>query len=157
MSQPGFLDQSLFAELAEKAAASPRGRQHHNFHQMEEPCHRMAVGLQPGTYIPPHRHLNADKAETLIVLRGTLGLLIFTETGEVVAKRVLKAGGDCLGVDLPPGTFHGLVVLEADSMMFECKAGPYRPVGEGEMASWAPREGEPGVAEYQAWMRAHFD
>jgi hypothetical protein len=53
--------------------------------------------------------------------------------------------------------FHGLVVLEADSLMFECKAGPYRPVGEGELAHWAPREGEAGVAEYQAWMRAQFD
>ena len=69
----------------------------------------------------------------------------------------LQAGGDCLGVDLPPGTYHGLVVLEPDSMLFECKAGPYRPVGEGEHAHWAPREGDEGVAEYQAWMRAQFD
>lgn len=152
-----FLDQALFAELADKAAANPRGRQHHNFHQMEEPCHRMAVGLQPGTYIPPHRHLHADKAETLLVLKGRLGLLIFDESGVVVEQRVLQAGGDCLGVDLPPGVFHGLVVLEADSLMFECKAGPYRPVGDGELAPWAPREGEAGVAAYQAWMRQQFD
>lgn len=157
MRQPGFLDQSLFTELASKAAGNPRGRQHHNFHQMEEPCHRMAVGLQPSTYIAPHRHLSADKAECLIVLRGKLGLLIFDEQGAVLDKRVMQAGGDCLGVDLAPGTFHGLVVLEADSMMFECKSGPYQPIGEGEQANWAPREGEPGVAEYQAWMRAQFD
>ncbi|MNF88636.1 hypothetical protein D3C84_711340 [compost metagenome] len=93
----------------------------------------------------------------MIVLKGKLGLLLFSDSGEVLARRVLQAGGDCLGVDLPPGVFHGLVVLEADSLMFECKAGPYRPVGEGELASWAPREGEPGVAQYQAWMRAQFD
>jgi cupin fold WbuC family metalloprotein len=117
----------------------------------------MVVGLQPSTYIPPHRHLGDDKAETLLVLKGRLGLLIFDESGQVLTKRVLQPGGDCLGVDLPPGVFHGLVVLEADSLMFECKAGPYRPVGEGELAHWAPREGEVGVAEYQAWMRAQFD
>ena len=152
-----FLDQSLFAELAEKAAASPRGRHHHNFHQMEEPCHRLAVGMQPGTYVPPHRHLSADKAETLLVLRGSLGLLVFSETGEVVAQRVMQAGGECPGVDLPPGVFHALVVLAPDTLMFECKAGPYRPVGEGEMAGWAPREGDAGVAQYQGWMLAHFD
>lgn len=157
MSEPSFLDQSLFHELAEKAAANPRGRQHHNFHAMEEPCHRMAVGLQPATYIPPHRHLSADKAETLLVLKGRLGLLIFDEAGQVLAKRILQAGGDCVGVDLPAGVFHGLVVLEPDSLMFECKAGPYRPVGEGELAGWAPRVGEPGVADYQAWMRSQFD
>ncbi|MCG8295394.1 WbuC family cupin fold metalloprotein [Pseudomonas entomophila] len=157
MRQPAFLDQSLFTALALKAADSPRGRQHHNFHEMAEACHRMAVGLQPNTYIPPHRHLGDDKAEALIVLKGRLGLLIFDEQGAVTDKRVLQAGGDCLGVDLAPGTYHGLVVLEADSVMFECKAGPYRPLGEGEHAHWAPREGEASVAEYHAWMRAQFD
>ncbi|WP_436263288.1 WbuC family cupin fold metalloprotein, partial [Pseudomonas brassicacearum] len=86
MTRPSFLDHALFDELAEKAAASPRGRQHHNFHEMDEPCHRMAVGLQPSTYIPPHRHLSADKAETLLVLKGRLGVLIFDETGAVVDK-----------------------------------------------------------------------
>jgi len=153
---PRFLDQALFAELAEKAAANPRQRQHHNFHQMEEPCHRLAVGLQPDTYIAPHRHLSADKAETLLVLKGRLGLLIFSEQGELLEQRVLQAGGDAVGVDLPPGVFHALVVLEADSILFECKAGPYRALGEGETAEWAPREGEPGVADYLAWMRAQF-
>lgn len=116
----------------------------------------MAVGLQPNTYVPPHRHLSADKAETLLVLRGSLGLLVFDEDGQVLARRVLQAGGECPAVDLPAGVFHSLVVLEPDTVMFECKAGPYRPVGEGEMAAWAPREGEAGVAEYQAWMRAQF-
>ena len=90
------------------------------------------------------------------MLRGALGVLIFDEGGQVLDKRVLQAGGDSLGVDLPPGVFHALVVLEPDSLMFECKAGPYQPVGDGELAHWAPREGEPGVAEYQAWMRAQF-
>lgn len=156
MSAPRFLDQALFAELAQQAAASPRQRQHHNFHAMSEPCHRLAVGLQPDTYIPPHRHLSADKAEALLVLKGRLGLLIFNESGEVVDKRVLEAGGACVGVDLPPGVFHALVVLEADSLLFECKAGPYRPLGEGEQAGWAPREGEPGVAAYLVWMRGQF-
>lgn len=156
MTTPSFLDQALFVQLAEKAAGSPRGRQHHNFHQMEEPCHRMAVGLQPSTYIPPHRHLGDDKAETLLVLKGRLGVLIFDDAGQVLARRVLEVGGDTVGVDLPPRVYHGLVVLEADSVMFECKSGPYRPVGEGEHAHWAPCEGEAGVADYHAWMRAQF-
>ena len=156
MTTPSFLDQALFVQLAEKAAASPRGRQHHNFHQMEEPCHRMAVGLQPSTYVPPHRHLGDDKAETLLVLKGRLGVLIFDDAGQVLARRILEVGGDTVGVDLPPTVYHALVVLEADSVMFECKSGPYRPVGDGEHAHWAPREGEAGVADYHAWMRAQF-
>ncbi|WP_439886244.1 WbuC family cupin fold metalloprotein [Pseudomonas sp. MBLB4123] len=156
MSAPRLLDQRLFSELAAQAAANPRQRQHHNFHAMEESCHRMAVGLQPDTYIPPHRHLSADKAEALLVLKGRLGLLIFDEAGALQGKRVLEAGGDCVGVDLPPGVFHALVVLQADSILFECKAGPYRPVGEGERAPWAPQEGEAAAAAYLAWMRGQF-
>jgi len=151
-----FLDQALFDGLAAGAAASPRLRQHHNLHAMEEPCHRLAVGLQPGTYIAPHRHLCADKAETLLVLRGRLGLMLFTDDGALQETRLLEAGGECVGVDLPPGQFHALVVLEPDSLLFECKAGPYRALAEGEFAPWAPREGEPGVADYLAWMRAQF-
>ncbi|MDO8698164.1 MAG: WbuC family cupin fold metalloprotein [Pseudomonas sp.] len=156
MNAPRFLDRALFADLAAQAAANPRRRQHHNLHQMDEACHRMVVGLQPGSYIPPHRHLADDKAETLLALQGCFGLLIFTEAGELLEKRLLQAGGECAGVDLPPGVFHGLVVLAADSVLFECKAGPYRPVSEAELAPWAPREGAPEVASYLAWMQAQF-
>jgi cupin fold WbuC family metalloprotein len=156
MATPRLLDQTLFAELAECASASPRGRQHHNLHQMEEPCHRMVVGMQPSTYVPPHRHLSADKAECLLVLKGRLGVLLFSDEGQLIGTTVLQAGGDVLGIDLPPGTFHGLVVLEPDSIMFECKAGPYRPASEAELAGWAPREGAPGAVDYHAWMLAQF-
>lgn len=156
MQSPRFLDQTLFADLAGAASANPRGRQHHNLHQMEEPCHRMVVGMQPSTYVPPHRHVSADKAECLLVLKGKLGILLFDETGVLVSTTVLQAAGDVLGVDIPPGFFHALVVLEPDSIMFECKAGPYLPVSPAELADWAPHEGDPGVADYHAWMMAQF-
>jgi cupin fold WbuC family metalloprotein len=157
MSAARFLDQTLFADLAAQAALTPRLRQHHNLHQMTDACHRMVVGLQPGSYIPPHRHLADDKAETLLALQGCFGLLIFSETGELLEKRLLQAGGECAGVDLPPGVFHGLVVLAPDSVLFECKAGPYRPITEAELAPWAPSEGAAEVAGYLGWMQAQFE
>jgi cupin fold WbuC family metalloprotein len=157
VTAPRFLDQALFADLAAQAALNPRLRQHHNLHQMTDACHRMVVGLQPGSYIPPHRHLADDKAETLLALQGCFGLLIFTDAGEVVEQRLLQAGGECAGVDLPPGVFHALVVLQADSLLFECKAGPYRPITAAELAPWAPAEGAPEVASYLAWMQAQFN
>jgi cupin fold WbuC family metalloprotein len=156
MAGVGFLDRELFARLAEQASASPRLRTHHNFHDPGEPCHRLAVGMQPGTYVAPHRHLSADKAETLLVLQGRLGLLLFDAQGHVQSTRMLQAGGECVGADFAPGQYHALVVLEADSVLFECKAGPYRPLSIDEQASWAPTEGEPGVADYLAWMQSHF-
>ncbi len=156
MTASRYLDQDLFEALTDAARSSERRRHHHAFHRMSEPCHRLAVGLQPDTYIAPHRHLEADKSESILVLRGSLGLLVFNESGEVTERRVLKAGGECVGVDLPPGTFHAFVVLEADTLMFECKAGPYRAPEGNERPRWAPREGEPGVRRYLDWMRAHF-
>ncbi|MFJ4348337.1 WbuC family cupin fold metalloprotein [Pseudomonas sp. NPDC089401] len=157
MSQPAFIDRTLLAELALRAADAPRQRHHHNFHDMEDPCHRLIIALQPSTYIAPHRHLSEDKAEALLVLKGRIGLLLFDEQGGVSATRILEPEGECMGVDLRPGIYHSLVALQADTLMFECKAGPYRQLGEGEHAPWAPREGEAGVAEYHAWMRAQFD
>ena len=151
-----FIDQSLFAEMTVQASANPRQRQHHNFHDMAEACHRMLVGMQTDTYLAPHRHLAADKAETLLVLQGSIGLLLFDEQGELTKTRVMQAAGTCQGVDLSPGQFHALVVLEADTLLFECKAGPYRALLEEEWAPWAPREGEPEADAYRQWMRAQF-
>lgn len=156
MTRPTFLDRALFAELAGKARQSPRQRAHHSLHDIREPCHRLVIGLQPDTYIPPHRHLCADKAETLLVLQGRVGLLLFGDDGRLAQTRLLEAGGDCPGVDLPHGQFHALVVLEPDSVLFECKAGPYRPLVEAEQAAWAPREGAAGVADYLIWMKSRF-
>lgn len=156
MSGPRFLDSALFDEVAALAAASPRRRQNHNFHEQAEPCHRLLNALQPDTYIPPHCHRHPDKAESLLVVKGALGLLIFSESGDLLATRELRTGGECVGVDLPSGTFHAIIALEPDSVMFEAKAGPFVPLGEDERGQWAPREGEPGAAEYLAWMRSHF-
>lgn len=156
MRQAAFLDRALFAELAARAQESQRQRAHHNLHEMHEPCHRLLVGLQPDTYIPPHRHLCADKAETLLVLQGRVGLLLFGDDGSLQQARVLEAGGACVGVDLAPGQFHALVVLSSDCILFECKAGPYHPLSEAEQAVWAPHEGAAGADDYRRWMQAQF-
>ncbi|UCL86122.1 WbuC family cupin fold metalloprotein [Pseudomonas sp. HS-18] len=156
MSGPRFLDSALFDEIAARAAASPRRRQNHNFHEQTEPCHRLLNALQPDSYIPPHCHRHPDKAESLLVVKGALGLLIFSDSGELLTTRELRAGGECVGADLPPGTFHAIVALEPDSIMFEAKAGPFVPLGEDERGQWAPREGEAGATEYLTWMRSQF-
>ncbi|KAF1069883.1 MAG: hypothetical protein GAK45_00975 [Pseudomonas citronellolis] len=157
MSTPRLLDSSLFTDLAGRAQDNPRQRQHYNLHSAEEPCHRLLNALQPGTYIQPHCHRDPNKAESILVLRGRLGLLLFSPSGELLETRELAPLGECVGVDLPPGSFHALVALEPDSLMFECKAGPYLPPADDERGAWAPRENEPGAAAYEAWMRSRFD
>lgn len=151
------IDRSLLAELCAEAAASSRGRKNRNFHTSDDAsAHRLLIAMQPGSYVVPHCHLDPRKAETLVCVQGRLGLVVFGERGVVQQAIVLEPSGHALGADIPPGTFHSIVALVADTVFLEAKAGPYCPLSESEMASWAPREGEAGAADYELQLRRLF-
>jgi cupin fold WbuC family metalloprotein len=142
-----LIDQALLDELSAEAATSPRLRKNRNFHPSDDfVSHRLLNAVEPGSYVMPHRHLAADKDETIVVLRGRFGVLLFDDAGKVVRKLLLEAGGPVQGVDLPHGTWHTLVALETGSVFFEAKAGPYAPLSEAERAPWAPTEIETAAA-----------
>lgn len=143
--------------LSEQAKASPRLRKNFNFHRSNEAaCHRLLNALEPGTYIQPHRHLGIEKDETMIVVRGRFGVLIFDDEGGVKQQFVLGAEEGNYGATIPLGCFHSMVALESGSVFFESKAGPYAPITTEEKASWAPSEGEPGCTSFLEKMRAYF-
>jgi cupin fold WbuC family metalloprotein len=136
------IDRHLLDEVSREAAASPRRRKNRNFHQGDDyPAHRLLNAVEPDSYIAPHRHLDPTKDETILVLRGRLGLLIFDDAGSIVRTETLEAGGTQLGVDIAYGTWHTLVALEPGTVFFEAKAGPYVALSEAERAPWAPPEG----------------
>ncbi|MCG2578502.1 WbuC family cupin fold metalloprotein [Dechloromonas sp. XY25] len=150
-----LIDQALFAELSAAAGQAPRRRVHRNFHPDDVyPAHRLLVAIEPGSYVPPHRHLNPAKDETLLVLRGRLGVVFFDDQGGVQRSAVLAAGGDAVGVDVPHGVFHSVLALEPGTVIFEAKAGPYVPIAPEERAAWAPAEGDAAVPDYLASIRA---
>ncbi|MDE2440202.1 MAG: WbuC family cupin fold metalloprotein [Betaproteobacteria bacterium] len=149
-----FIDQALLAELSASAAQLPRRRMHRNFHPDETyPAHRLLVAIEPDSYVPPHRHLSPAKDETLLILRGSLGVIFFDQHGVVERYTILRAGGETLGVDVPHGVFHCVMALEPGTVIFEAKAGPYSPIGPEERALWAPAEGDAGVGAYLAGLR----
>jgi len=152
------IDRSLLAELCAEATASPRGRKNRNFHTSDDAsAHRLLIAMQPGSYVVPHCHLDPRKAETLVCVQGRLGLVVFSDQGDVLQTVVLDPAGSALGADIPPGTFHSVVALVADTVFLEAKAGPYCSLSEAEMASWAPpREGEAGAADYELQLRRLF-
>lgn len=152
-----FLDAALLDELSARARSAPRLRAHHNLHDSPEaPAHRMLVAMEPGSYVRPHRHLDPNKAETIIVLRGRLGVLVFDDEGRLQAAREMTPGGAVIGYNIPPGVFHSIVCLAAGTLFIEAKAGPYAVPLDAEWGTWAPAEGEPGVAEALAAMGAAF-
>lgn len=157
MIAPLYIDRALLDRVSDGARASPRLRKNHNFHQHEtDVSNRLLNAVEPGSYVMPHRHLDASKDETFVVLRGRLGVVLFDEAGAVTEKVVLDAAGPVLGVTIPHGTYHSLVSLAAGSVFFEAKAGPYAPLVPEEKAPWAPAEQDPGAPAYRERLEALF-
>ena len=150
---------TLFDEVADKAARSPRRRMNHNFHaSASDNPHRFLNVLLRGTYIRPHRHLDPPKAESFIVLEGQADLITFDESGNITRRYRLggdASGGRLWGVDLTPGVWHTIVARTDRVVCFEVKPGPWEPASDKEFASWAPAENEKHVPEYlEALLKA---
>jgi cupin fold WbuC family metalloprotein len=152
-----IIDQKLLDEVSAEAVGSARRRKNRNFHvNNEAPCHRLLNAIEPDSYIPPHRHQDPAKDESIIVLRGRLGIVFFDERGQVSQTASLETGGSAVGVDIPHGCYHSVLCLTPGSVFFEAKAGPYAPLLPEEQAPWAPGEGNAGAPEYLASLRKLF-
>lgn len=152
-----WIDAEMFDALSGEARASARLRKNLNFHPANDyPSNRLLNAIESDSYVPPHRHLDPTKDETLFVLRGSIGVLLFDEQGSVVDQRVMVAGGDTVGIDIPHGVIHSLVALEPGTVAFEAKAGPFVERTPAELLPFAPAEGSPEAATYRDWMRSRF-
>jgi len=150
-----LIDNALLGELSDEARTTARLRKNRNFHRDDgQPAHRLLNAIEPGSYIMPHRHLDPAKDETMVVLRGRLGLIEFADDGQVVRTSVLGPGDAALGVDIAHGTWHTVFALAAGTVFLEAKAGPYLPLTGTEKAPWAPAEGAPEAVAYQARLAA---
>jgi len=152
-----LIDAALLDEVSAEARQSPRGRKNRNFHAADDfPAHRLLNAIEPGSYVVPHRHLDPHKDETLIALRGRLGLVIFDAVGSVLKTSVLATGSGTLGVDIPHGRWHTVLALEPGTVVFEAKAGPFQALTPAERAPWAPQEGDAAAGSYGTWLRQLF-
>lgn len=153
-----LLNEDLFKTLSASARTSSRQRQHHNLHgSPQEGAQRFLNAMEPDTYVVPHRHVLAGKEETLLVLQGSLGLLLFDADGSVVQTAILSLSGHTRGCHIAVGIWHSVLALESGTVAFEVKNGPYLPPDGLEQASWAPTEKSPEVPAWLARMRLHFE
>ena len=152
-----LIDSALLDAVSAEARAAPRGRKNRNFHPRDDyPAHRLLNAIEPGSYIAPHRHLDPTKDETMVVLRGALGLVVFDDSGEVVQTQKVGAGGTAVGIDIAHGTWHTVFALEPGTVFLEAKSGPYLPLTDDERATWAPVETAAEAADYLAGLRRLF-
>ena len=140
-----LLNDTLLDELAAQARQSPRLRAHYNLHDdLGEGVHRLAIAMEPGTLIVPHRHHHSW--ELLLPLRGRFTVLLFDDSGAVQERIELGAGSSV--VEFPAGTWHALLARDAGSVLFELKLGPYTPLGEDDVMAWSKGV---EVATLNAW------
>jgi cupin fold WbuC family metalloprotein len=151
------IDARLIAGLVEQARSAPRRRVNYNLHRTpaEDPNRFLNVMLE-GTYIAPHRHLEVPKPELFLVLEGLVRLFVFDDAGAVESRWDIGPGATegRVGIDIAPGVWHTLAVLTPYAAMLEVKPGFYDPATDKQFAPWAPREGEPGAADYLADLLA---
>ena len=153
-----WISNQLLEGAIAASLSSPRQRVIQPFHRDESATlHRMFNAVQPGSYIPPHRHLDPPKAESWLVLRGSFAFFTFSDAGEIQDCLELRAGGDVFGVDLEPGVYHTFAALEPNSVVFEVKDGPYALATDKSFPDWAPREGAEGAQAYLQALLIHFD
>jgi cupin fold WbuC family metalloprotein len=148
----------MLDEISLQAKQSPRLRKNYNFHHSDEDiCHRLLNAMEPGSYIQPHRHLDRNKDETLVVIRGKMGLILFDDHGNIEEKVLLELADHAMIVNIPHGKFHTWISFEERSVFFESKAGPFLPLTEEEKAFWAPKEGDASSAAYLASLKKCFE
>lgn len=134
-----LITKELLDSVTAQAKENPRLRMNYNFHEsMDAPIHRMLNALEPGTYLPPHRHKNPDKEEVYLVLRGSLLAVLFDEEGNVTERIHLSPKEGTHGMEIPACAWHCIVVLESGTIIYELKQGPYAPLSPENLAPWGP-------------------
>ncbi len=77
-----IIDENLLSELHEKAKVNERLRMNKDLRNSDEDTsQRMLNVMEPGTYVPIHRHL--DTSETAICINGCLDWVFFEEPPDV--------------------------------------------------------------------------
>ena len=128
---------------------SPRKRIIYPFHKSaSDSLHRMLNVLQPKSYVQPHRHIDPPKAESIIVLKGTLVCVEFNPVGEIRSYHRLSPETYNIGIDIEPGIYHTIFAATEDTVLFEVKPGPYKRSSDKDFAPWAPPEGAQNAEEY---------
>jgi cupin fold WbuC family metalloprotein len=91
--------------------------------------------------------------EVFLLLRGPAVVLLFDDAGRVTERVQLSANGPVYAVEIPPKAWHAIASLEKGTVFFEVKQGPYVAPKGVNVAAWAPEEGKPEAAKFEAWYR----
>ena len=125
-------------KIINEAKKSKRKRAHHLLHSSHlEKVQRIIIALLRNTYIQPHSHSSPHQWESFVVLKGSVRLVTFNNSGIVSFIKNLKQGDI---IELKPKTIHTLLSLSEVSVVYEIKEGPFFEEDAKEIVAWAPDE-----------------
>ncbi|MDF1825175.1 MAG: WbuC family cupin fold metalloprotein [Verrucomicrobiales bacterium] len=143
----------LLKEGLAASRSSPRHRMLLPIHRhQDDMVQRMVNFMQEGTYIQPHQHPRDFATETILVMQGEMGFVVFDEGGSLKSVHRLKPGEL---IDIEARVWHGVVALAPDTVILEIKRGPYDDTDK-VFAVWAPEENSEAMPEYLAWLESLF-
>lgn len=125
-----IIDSKLLDDLTAQAKASSRLRMNLDLRNSpEDLSQRMLNAIEPGTVMPIHRHRSSS--ETVVCIRGHFEEYFYDSDGQLTDTIDMVPGGNVLNV--PAMQWHSLKSLETGTVLFECKDGPYEPLGDGDV------------------------
>ena len=143
------IDRWLLDKTSQQAKVSARRRMNYNFHKdYSDTLQRMLNAMEALSYIQPHKHEDPDKREIFFLIRGRTVVIEFDDLGNITDHILLDPVKGVAGAEIPERTFHTIVALDPDTVVYEIKDGPYSPVSDKNFATWAPKEGAPEVERY---------
>lgn len=145
------VDEDLLQTKIKDALNNPRKREIHNLHDQDsDNLQRMLNTISKGSYVRPHRHLSPPKSESFVVLKGSIGFVVFEDDGTMKKENctLVDPKRGVYAVDIRPGVFHTFFALEDATVVFEVKPGPFDPNADKGYAVWAPAEGTPEGEKY---------
>ncbi len=116
--------------------------------KQEAEVQRLINFLQPGTYIRPHHHPLPHATESIVVLKGSIRFFTLDDDGSVLTDQKLTSAPIPSVIDIESRVWHTFLVLEPDTIIFECKKGPYSANTDKIFAKWAPEEGDEEANHY---------
>lgn len=138
----------MIDDLVESARNSPRRRMNLNVHKsLDEKIHRFFNAMEPDTYVRPHRHED-ERFELFLCIRGEGAAVTFDDHGNITDVAILSLERECVGIEIPPKTWHTIISLSSGTVFFEVKEGPYRAISDKDFAPWAPEPENPDAAIY---------
>lgn len=150
---------AYLSSLISEAEASQRLRQHRNVHHSyNDNCQRLMNAICVGSYIAPHRHHLDPRNECLIAVKGLFAVVIFDSLGKISEIEFIgnqKVKNVSVGLELSPETWHTVLAMEENSVLFEVKEGPFDPIQAKEYPPWAPAEGSSEAKSYHSKLMVH--